>query len=183
MDEHEKITVPTLTTDEALRRIRDRMPGEPLDLRGADLYGIDLRETDLRAADLSGADLGWANLSEVVDLSEANLLGTNLHGADLRETLWDGLRVDGLPSGQVTLKPTPYGWFLRVGCWGDGTVADLRTLIAGEDWPGASTAEERDRRRPGLLALADLCDAHIAANPGVVEDLAKRWGATAEVTR
>ena len=83
------------------------------------------------------------------------------------------LAVSGLPSGHAIYWPTPYGWSLRVGCW-TGTPDTLRTLIAGDDWPEA-TGDERDRRRPGLAALADLCDAHAALHPGVIEDLAKRW--------
>jgi hypothetical protein len=84
------------------------------------------------------------------------------------------LAIDGLPSGPVRLIPTLDGWSLRVGCW-VGTVEALRTLIAGTDWPEAE-GEEQDRRRPGLAAVADLCDAHAAANPDLIADLAKRWG-------
>lgn len=185
-----------ITRDEALARIRDRKPGEALSLCGVDLRGADLAEADLRrtdlyrsnltganlyAADLTGADLHGADLHGAglrgANLREANLWGANLHGAR-----WGGLRIDGLPSGQVTFKPTPTGWHLRVGCEG-GSVASLRALVAGEDWPGADTPEERARRRPGLLALADLCDAHAAAHADVIADLADRWGTDAEETR
>ena len=37
--------------------------------------------------------------------------------------------------------------------------------------------EEIERRRPGWIAVAALCDAHIAAHPGVIEALAEKWGA------
>jgi hypothetical protein len=84
------------------------------------------------------------------------------------------LAIDGLPSGPVRLIPTLDGWSLRVGCW-VGTVEALRTLIAGTDWPEAE-GDEQDRRRPGLAAVADLCDAHAAANPDLIADLAKHWG-------
>lgn len=189
------------TRAEALASIADREPGEALDLCEVDLCEVDLRgvhlaEADLRRADfyrsnLTGADLRGANLDGAnlrgADLRGADLRGAylrraNLYGADLSEARWDGLRVDGLPSGQVTFKPTATGWHLRVGCEG-GSVASLRALVAGEDWPGADTPEERARRRPGLLALADLCDAHAVAHADVIVDLAARWGTDAEVAR
>ena len=108
------------------------------------------------------------------NLSEANLNGANLYGAS-----GGVLAIDGLPSGSVRLTPTPGGWALRVGCWGDGTAtygtSALRDLIAGTDWPEAE-GDGQDQRRPGLAAVADLCDAHAAANPDLIADLAKRWG-------
>ena len=163
------------------------------DLRWANLYGANLRGADLRWANLNGANLIWADLCgadlSVADLRGANLRGANLRGANLSEANLNGanrvrasggvLAIDGLPSGSVRLTPTPGGWALRVGCWGDGTAtygpAALRDLIAGTDWPEAE-GEEQDRRRPGLAAVADLCDAHAAANPDLIADLAKRWG-------
>ena len=170
---------------EALARIRNHKPGEALslcgvDLRGVHLYGVDLRRADLYRSNLTGADLHGAHLRG------ANLRGANLYRSNLTGACWGGLWIDGLPSGQVTFKPTPDGWHLHVGCWGhpkSGTTADLRALVAGEDWPGARTLEERDHRRPGLLALADLCDAHAAAHPDTIRDLAERWGTDAETAR
>ena len=145
------------------------------DLRGADLYGADLRGADLYGADLHEADLYGANLHEA-DLRGANLRGANLRGADLYGADWDGLRIDGLPSGQVTLIPTPHGWALSYGCW-LGAVAGLRDIIDGEVPPPEARGEEIERRRPGWIAVAALCDAHIAAHPGVIEALAEKWGA------
>ena len=185
-----------ITRDEALARIRDRKPGEALSLRWADLRGANLRWADLRGANLRRADLREASLREAnlrganlrrADFRWANLYGADLSeadlgGADLRWARWGGLRIDGLPSGQVTFKPTPTGWHLRVGREG-GSVESLRALVAGEDWPEADTPEERARRRPGLLALADLCDAHAAAHADVIADLAERWGTGAEAAR
>ena len=110
------------------------------------------------------------------DLHGADLSGANLSWADLHGAAGGLLAIDGLPSGSVRLAPTPDGWALRVDCWG-GTTDGLRTLIAGTDWPEAR-GEEQDRRRPGLAALADLCDAHIAMWPDLVPDLAKQWGTT-----
>ena len=168
------------------------------DLTRADLSGANLRWANLTGANLTGANLRWANLNGAnltganltganlrwVNLSGANLTGANLTRADLTGANLTGasggvLAVDGLPSGPVRLAPTPDGWSLRVGCWGAGTAtyspAALRDLIAGTDWPEAE-GEEQDRRRPGLAAVADLCDAHAAANPDLIADLAKRWG-------
>ena len=150
------------------------------DLRGADLSGADLRYANLRGANLPGADLRYAYLSSAdlrgADLSGADLRYAILRGADLRDASWDGLRVDGLPSHQVTLTPTPAGWRLQVGCW-SGTIAGLRALIASDDgWPEARGAEIA-RRRPILTALADLCDAHAEAHPGVIDKLAAAWPA------
>ena len=178
-----------MTYDEVLRIVSEaRERGEQANLRWADLsranlHGANLSEAELRWADLSRADLRWADLSRAdlhgSDLSRADLHGADLHGADLRWARGGVLAIDGLPSGPVRLAPTPDGWALRVGCWGDGTAtyspAALRDLIAGTDWPEAK-GDEQDRRRPGLAAVADLCDAHAAANPDLIADLAKRWG-------
>ena len=178
-----------MTRDEVLRIVREAQGrGERPNLRGADLTGADLTRADLTGADLTRADLSGANL-RWADLRWANLYGANLRGADLRWANLNGanlygargevLAIDGLPSGPVRLIPTLDGWSLRIGCWGDGTAtygpAALRDLIAGTDWPEAE-GEEQDRRRPGLAAVADLCDAHAAANPDLIADLAKRWG-------
>ena len=114
------------------------------------------------------------------NLSWANLSGADLRWANLSGAYGHVLAVDGLPSGSIRFTPTPDGWSLRVGCW-VGTTDDLRTLIAGTDWPEARSAEQ-DRRRPGLAALADLCDAHAAMWPDVVPALAERWGTTEAVT-
>jgi uncharacterized protein YjbI with pentapeptide repeats len=188
-----------MTRDEVLRIVREAQGrGERPNLRGADLRWAnltraDLTRADLTRADLTGADLRWANLTRA-DLTGANLYGADLTGADLTradltraDLRWANLNganlngargevlaIDGLPSGPVRLIPTLDGWSLRVGCW-VGTVEALRTLIAGTDWPEAE-GDEQDRRRPGLAAVADLCDAHAAANPDLIADLAKHWG-------
>ena len=160
-------------------------------LYGADLYGASLRGADLRRADLSGADLRGASLNGAnlhganlyganlygADLHGANLYGASLHGANLHHTDLL-LRLDGLPSGQATLVPTWQGWTLTIGCW-TGTVQGLRDLITGDDWPGANTDEERDKRRLGLSLLADMCDYHIARHR-VIHVLAGLWGGSAE---
>ena len=144
------------------------------DVRAAVLEAAKAK-ADLRGADLRGADLRGA------DLRGANLRGADLRGANLQGAAGGLLAIDGLPSGSVRLAPTPDGWALRVDCWGDGTATygpdALRDLIAGTDWPEAR-GKEQDRRRPGLAALADLCDAHIAMWPDLVPDLAKQWGTT-----
>ena len=183
-----------MTRDEVLRIVREAQGrGERPNLLGANLSEANLSEANLNGANLRRANLIWANLYGAnlcgadlcgADLSEADLRGANLNGANLRWANLYGARgevlaIDGLPSGPVRLIPTLDGWSLRIGCWGDGTAtygpAALRDLIAGTDWPEAE-GDEQDRRRPGLAAVADLCDAHAAANPDLIADLAKRWG-------
>ena len=51
---------------------------------------------------------------------------------------------------------------VRLGCW-TGAIADLRTLATSETWPSCGDVEYRNRWRPSLLALADLCEAHLSA--------------------
>ena len=126
----------------------------------ADLYGADLSEADLRGADLRGADL-----------CDADLRDADLRGAD-----WRGLHIDGLPSGQVTLTPTPEGWDLTIGCWQHKTLADLAALIAGEITPPEARGPEIERRRPSWVAVLALCEAHAGMHPDVIEALAAKWG-------
>ena len=162
-------------------RSEGKRPSAPdANLRGANLREADLRGANLREANLHEADLRGANLRGA-DLYGANLRGANLRGANLREADlygadWAGLRIDGMPSGQVTLIPTPHGWALSYGCW-LGAVAGLRDIIDGEVSPPEARGEEIERRRPGWIAVTALCDAHIAAHPGVIEALAEKWGA------
>ena len=152
-------------------RSEGKRPTAPsADLSGANLRGADLSGADLSGADLSGANLSWA------DLSGADLSGADLSRADLSGADWAGLRIDGLPSGQVTLAPTPPGWSLSIGCWQANTVAGLRDIIDGKVLPPDARGDVIERRRPGWIALAALCDAHIAAHPGIVEGLAAKWG-------
>ena len=188
-----------MTRDEVLRIVREAQGrGERPNLREANLSEANLNGANLNGANLRWANLRWANLYGAnlcgADLCGANLTGANLTGADLRgadlrranlhwanlsEASGGVLAIDGLPSGPVRLIPTLDGWALRVGCWGDGTAtygtSALRDLIAGTDWPEAE-GDEQDRRRPGLAAVADLCDAHAAANPDLIANLAKHWG-------
>ena len=42
-------------------------------------------------------------------------------------------------------------WHLRIGCW-TGTTDDLRTPIAGDDWPEAEGAEQDKETRPAAIA-------------------------------
>ena len=96
-----------------------------------------------------------------VNLYRANLRGANLYGANLYgASVSHPLLSCDTPSGRLTLVPLHDHWHLRIGCW-TGTTDDLRTLIAGDDWPEAEGAEQ-DKRRPVLAAIADLVDAHIA---------------------
>ncbi len=143
-------------------------------LHGANLYGADLYGAYLDGANLRGANLYGANLRGA-DLDGANLHGADLDGANLCGASWGGLRIDGMPSGQATLTPTPQGWKLKYGCW-VGDVAGLRDIIDGRVLPPEARDEEIERRRPGWIAVAAMCDAHIAARPGIVEELAAKWG-------
>ena len=142
------------------------------DLHGANLHVADLRWADLREANLRNADLHMADL-RVANLRNANLTNTDLHSANLFRGLWDGLAVDGLHRYRCLLVPTPQHWQVIIGCW-TGTNAELRALIAGDDWP-ESTGDEISRLRPALASFCDMCDAHIATHPGVIDDLAARW--------
>ena len=151
-------------------------------LRSADLRSANLRSANLGFADLGSADLGFADLRSAnlrsADLRSANLGSANLRFADLRSANLVGttcLSVTGLPSGHAILAPLPDGWRLTVGCW-NGTVVELRELIAREeDWPEA-TGDEIERRRPMLSALADMCDAWIAVNGVALEQVQTKWG-------
>ena len=168
-------TPPMTLADLRSARSEGKRPSAPgADLRGADLDGADLRGADLRGADLDGADLRGADLRGA-NLYRANLHGANLDGAYLDGASWGGLRIDGMPSGQVTLTPTSQGWKLKYGCW-VGDVAGLRDIIDGRVLPPEARDEEIERRRPGWIAVAAMCDAHIAARPGIVEELAAKWG-------
>ena len=168
-------TPPMTLADLRSARSEGKRPSAPgADLRGADLDGADLRGADLDGANLHGADLDGANLRGA-NLRGANLHRANLRGADLDGASWGGLRIDGMPSGQVTLTPTSQGWKLKYGCW-VGDVAGLRDIIDGRVLPPEARDEEIERRRPGWIAVAAMCDAHIAARPGIVEELAAKWG-------
>ena len=48
------------------------------------------------------------------------------------------------------------------GCW-DGTTADLRALADQDKWPSGANPSRRERFRPVLVAVADMCDAHMRA--------------------
>ena len=157
-------------------RAEGKRPEAPdANLRGADLRGADLRGADLRGADLWGANLWGANLWG------ANLWGADLWGADLRgadlwgANLWGGFRVDGLPSGQVTMVPTINGWHMRVGCW-KGARDELRALVSKNDgWPEAR-GEEILKRRPGLLTMLDLADTHAEYHADKLAAVIEKWG-------
>ncbi|MDU5809264.1 MAG: pentapeptide repeat-containing protein [Finegoldia magna] len=170
-----------MNRDDVLEIIREaRYRGETPNLRKADLRGANLRKADLygsnlRGADLHEADLRGANL-HLANLRGANLYGVDLRGANLYGRLWDGLCIDGIHPYRCLLIPTPDGWRVTIGCW-SGTVAELRSLIASDDgWPEA-TGEQAAERRPLLSAFCDLCDTHMAAHPGVIDNLAARWSA------
>lgn len=175
-------------------------------LTGANLYQANLTGANLLSANLTGVDLAYANLTDAymgrtnlsdaslmgallsrtdlyrADLSNANLRGAYLAGAhmfsaNLAGAYLTGLVLEGLPSGTLTFIPTLMGWSLKIGCW-DGTVAELREMIAkNTGWPEAE-GEEVAVRRPMLEAAANLCDAYAAARPDAlagVKAAVDRW--------
>lgn len=182
-----------MTRDDVIRIVQEaRERGETPDLCGVELRGVDLSRIDLSDVNLFGANLRGAfflgtNLRGVdlsgteltgVNLYAANLAGVNLYGANL---LWAmGVVTLGCtPSGPAHMVPLPSGiWRLDVGCW-EGTTTDLRTLIAGDDWPEA-VGIEQDLRRPVLTALADLADAQAAYHSDWLNAVVERWGASDE---
>lgn len=170
------------------------------DLRGADMRGVNLWNANLKGVNLSGTNMQHANMQQATlssasildadllgadlrnaDLRNANLRNANLLGVDMRCTALRGtncfiLQMDTLPSGVATFYPTPDGWYLQVGCW-EGTLDELRDIIAKDDgWPGA-VGEEIPRRRPLLEAAIALCEAHVAYYSNVVRELREKWGA------
>ena len=162
---------------------------EGANLEGSNLEGAYLGGADLGGADLGGADLGYANLIGAdlrdANLQEANLRGTNLRNANLRNANLRAanlrgavgvLAVEGLPSGRVLFYPTLDGWLIRQGCYGPVPLDEYRAMIEGDEWP-ESGAEERTRRRPALLAMADMLGAHARTNPEIVKKLAEAWDA------
>ena len=113
--------------------------------------------------------LGTANL-EGANLWDANLWGANLRDANL----WGAISIS-TPSGSGYLVPTAEGWRITIGCWRNKTLDDLRTLVAGDDWP-ESTGAERERRRPVMAGLLALCEAHVVYHAALVPALAAKWG-------
>ena len=170
---------------------------ENANLRGANLENANLRGANLRAADLWGANLGGAGLARAnlenadlqgADLRGADLRGANLRGANLRDANLAGvdpksadlqgaegvLMIEGLPSGRVRFVPTFEGWLITQGCYGPVPLDTYRAMIEGDLWPESGPAE-RTRRRPALLALADMLNEYATANLKIVEKLAEMW--------
>ena len=99
----------------------------------------------------------------------------DLRWADLRGAAWDGLAVDNLPSGNLTLVPSHLGWHIQIGCW-SGTPDELRDLIAKDkDWPEAEGCEI-ERRRPFLEAALALCQVHMDDRSEAIDQLKEKWG-------
>lgn len=120
--------------------------------------------TTLSGADLRGADLRGANLS-----------GADLHGA-MHEHI---MPIHAGASGVGALYPQADGWRVSIGCWKHHTLDDLDDLIADRvDWPEA-VGEERERRRPLLMAIRATCAAFVDQMPADLID--RHAAARAEV--
>lgn len=151
-----------------------------VNLRGARLSGANLVDVDMRGADLRDADLGDADLRGA-DLRGANLRNTDLWGANLEEVNAGILHVTGLHPYPATMIPTVDGWLLRIGCW-EGTVQDLRDIIAKDHgWPEAR-GDQITARRPLLTVLAAMCDVHAAHHKAALDAVMKWWGNEMETT-
>lgn len=173
---------------------------QDVNLQGANLAGANILNANLTDANLTGANLTDANLAHAklwrANLQTANLQDTNLSCADLVDTdlsyanlknadLWDtslnyakwnGLRIDCLPSNQLTLVPTPEGWDLRVNIW-RGTPDQLRELMAKDgEWTEADMGGEITRCRPYLEAALALCDVHMNDHADYIDELKEKWG-------
>ena len=119
------------------------------------------------------------------DLHRSNLSGADLWGADLyRADLYGAVHEHIMPinagaSGMGALYPQADGWRVSIGCWKHHTLDDLDDLIADRvDWPEAA-GEERERRRPLLMAIRATCAAFIAQMPADLID--RHAAARAEV--
>ena len=124
-------------------------------------------------ANLCGANLIGANLRDA-NLQEVNLTDTNLRGANLSYATWNGFRIDGLPSQQVTLTPTPEGWNLRVNHW-QGTPDQLRDLITKDEGFPESMGVNITHHRPYLKTALMLCEMHMKDNSDYIKELKDKW--------
>lgn len=170
-----------------------------LDLSGVDLSGSNMSYSNLARANLRGTDLAHTNLHcanlaysnlrssiltranlSYADLSSAILTNAILYHANLTGVKMCGLFLKGLPSGRLSFIPTPEGWHLAIGCW-EGTVDELRVMIAEDHgWPEAR-GEEIAMRRPVLKAMAATCEAFAATNHHALADVratADQWEKT-----
>lgn len=181
--------------------VRRRLKEGHSDLSSENLSGLNLRSLDfnkshlldvtaqetmfcrstfhyarLDRADLTDACFCYTSLRGA-DLRGANLTGVNFQGANLTSTLWYGLHLSGLPSGDVYFYPTPGGWVLKVGCW-SGQPLELLKIAESkdpEDWPGANSLRKIEQRFRSLLGLVDICIDHVDRNHFAVEDLKEMW--------
>lgn len=148
-------------------------------LRRADLHRSNLSGADLWGADLWGADLHGAYLYGA-DLYRADLYGADLRGADLCGAVHEHIMpINAGASGMGALYPQADGWHVSIGCWRHHTLDELDDLLADRiDWPEA-VGEERDRRRPLLVAIRATCAAFIDQMPADLID--RHAAARAEV--
>lgn len=114
-------------------------------------------------------------------LRRADLHRSNLSGADLSGAIHEHiLPINAGASGMGALYPQADGWRVSIGCWRHRTLDDLDDLIADRvDWPEA-VGEERERRRPLLMAIRATCAAFLDQMPADLID--RHAAARAEVT-
>jgi uncharacterized protein YjbI with pentapeptide repeats len=98
---------------ELIQKIRNRKPGEHLDLSYVYLRDADLSNSNLRDVNLSYANLRNANLSNA-DMSYANLSGsdmrnTNLSGSDMSYANLSGIRLNYCDGNGVEIKTIETG--------------------------------------------------------------------------
>lgn len=141
---------------------------------GSTFYCSNLSGTYLRGSKLSWADFTGSNLSR------SNLSLTNLTETNLREVNSSGATIPGYiplktPSGEGDIRATPDGWRVSLGCWQHRTLSELQLIIADKvDWPEAR-GDEREKRRPFLVAVAALMEAQIAYYPNLIAELEEKW--------
>lgn len=145
-------------------------------LTDAYMYRANLTDAHLGGALLSRTDMYCSNMYSAnligAYMAGASFAGVNFAGADLT-----GLALEGLPSGPLLFIPTLGGWRIAIGCW-QGTIAELREMIAKDTgWPEAR-GKAVEVRRPMLEAAADLCDAYAAEHPDALKTVkaaVDRW--------
>ena len=132
---------------------------------GSTLYRIralrDLPWHGVKAGDLGGYVAGTHNLAGNGWVSDR---GQVFGDADVsrRDHVLTISSASSEGSHATLFRTADGGHLLIDGCW-DGTTADLRALADQDEWPSECDEQTRERFRPVLVAVADMCDAHMRA--------------------